>query len=247
MDLGCVYRERRYSAMKQFAVFGLGVFGVSVARNLMKEGMEVIAIDDNEENIEAIKNDVTEAAILDSTKEEALRAVDIGRVDCAVVCMGENMEASILTSLLLKKLEVPRIVARANSEGHRQILTLIGVQELVSPEEEMGLRLARRLSTTRVLHHLDISEAHTISEVEVGESFVGKSIRELDLRARYGVNIVGLKKKIPVVTNEGENIYEEKYLDFPGPDDVIDEGDVLVMVGSERGIQDFERVIERGS
>jgi trk system potassium uptake protein TrkA len=98
-----------------------------------------------------------------------------------------------------------------------------------------------------VLHHLDISEAHTISEVEVGESFVGKSIRELDLRARYGVNIVGLKKKIPVVTNEGENIYEEKYLDFPGPDDVIDEGDVLVMVGSERGIQDVERVIERGS
>jgi trk system potassium uptake protein TrkA len=233
--------------MKQFAVFGLGVFGVSVARNLMKEGMEVIAIDDNEENIEAIKNDVTEAAILDSTKEEALRAVDIGRVDCAVVCMGENMEASILTSLLLKKLEVPRIVARANSEGHRQILTLIGVQELVSPEEEMGLRLARRLSTTRVLHHLDVSDTHTISEVEVGESFVGKSIRELNLRARYGVNIVGLKKRIPVVTNEGENVYEEKYIDFPEPDDVIDEGDVLVMVGSERGIQDVERVIERGS
>jgi trk system potassium uptake protein TrkA len=232
--------------MKQFAVFGLGVFGVSVARNLMKEGMEVIAIDDNEENVEAIKNDVTEAAILDSTKEEALRAVDVGRVDCAIVCIGENMEASILTSLLLKKLEVPRIIARANSLGHRQILALIGVDEIISPEEEMGVRLARRLSSTRVLHHLDISDSHTISEVEVGESFVGKSIRELNLRSRFGVNIVGLKKKIPAVTTEGENIFEEKYVDFPSPDDIIDDGDVLVMVGSERGIQDVERVIERG-
>jgi trk system potassium uptake protein TrkA len=109
------------------------------------------------------------------------------------------------------------------------------------------VRLARRLSSAHVLHHLDISDSHTISEVEVGEIFVGKSIRELNLRSRFGVNVVGLKKKIPVVTNEGENIFEEKYVDFPTPDDIIDEGDVLVMVGSERGIQDVERVIERGS
>jgi trk system potassium uptake protein TrkA len=232
--------------MRQFAVFGLGVFGVSVAKNLMKEGMEVIAIDDVESNIDAIKNDVTEAAILDSTQEEALRAIDIGRVDCAVVCIGENMEASILTSLLLKKLEVPKIIARANSQGHRQILTLIGVDEIISPEEEMGLRLARRLSSTHVLHHLDISENHTISELMVGESYIGRSIRDLNLRSRFGVNIVGIKKKIAAVTNEGENVFEERYVDFPAPDDIIDRGDVLVMVGSERGIQDVEREVERG-
>jgi trk system potassium uptake protein TrkA len=233
--------------MKQFAVFGLGVFGVSVARNLMKEGMEVIAVDDNEENVELIKNDVTEAAILDSTKEEALRAVDIGRVDCAVVCIGENMEASILTSLLLKKLEVPKIIARANSQGHRQILTLIGVDEVISPEEEMGLRIARRLSSTHILNHLDISEHHTISEVMVSEEFIGKSIRELNLRANFGVNVVGIKKKIPQVTDEGENIFVEKYVDFPTPEDIIEEEDVLVMVGSERSIGDMERHIERST
>jgi trk system potassium uptake protein TrkA len=233
--------------MKQFAVFGLGVFGVAVAKNLMMEGMEVIAIDDNEKNIEMIKNDVTEAAILDSTKEEALRAIDIGRVDCAIVCIGENMEASILTSLLLKKLEVPKIVARANSQGHRQILNLIGVDEIVSPEEEMGMRLARRVSSTRILHHLDITENHTISEVIVSQSFVGKTIRELDLRSRFGINIVGIKKKIPQVTDEGENVFEERYEDFPSPDDVIDEGDVLVMVGSDRAVMDVERLIERES
>jgi len=110
----------------------------------------------------------------------------------------------------------------------------------------MGLRLARRLSSTHVLHHLDVSEDHTISEVMVGESFVGRSIRDLNLRSRYGVNIVGIKKKIPMVTNEGENVFEEKYVDFPSPDDVIGEGDVLVMVGSERGIQEVERAVERG-
>jgi trk system potassium uptake protein TrkA len=233
--------------MKQFAVFGLGVFGVAVAKNLMMEGMEVIAIDDNEKNIEMIKNDVTEAAILDSTKEEALRAIDIGRVDCAIVCIGENMEASILTSLLLKKFEVPKIVARANSQDHRQILNLIGVDEIISPEEEMGLRIARRLSSTHILHHLDISENHTISEVIVSSSFVGKSIRDLNLRSKFGVNIVGIKKKIARVTDEGQNVFEEKYVDFPSPDDVIDMGDVLVMVGSERAVLEVERLVERES
>jgi trk system potassium uptake protein TrkA len=231
--------------MRQFAIFGLGVFGVSVAKNLMKEGMEVIAIDNNDRNIELIKNDVTEAVILDSTKEEALRAIDIGRVDCAVLCIGEDMEASILTALLLRKLEVPKIIARSNSPGHRQILSLIGVNEIISPEEEMGMRLARRLSSTHILHHLDISEEHTIAEVIVGKILIGKSIRDLNLRSRFGVNIVGIKKKVPQVTEDGENIFMEKYVDFPAPDDVVEEGDVLVMVGSERAIQDIERFIER--
>ena len=232
--------------MKQFAVFGLGVFGESVAKNLMKEGMEVIVVDTDERRIETIKNDVTEAAIMDSTKEEALLAIDISRVDCAIVCIGDNMEASILTSLLLKKLEVPKIIARANSEAHRQILSLIGVDEIISPEEEMVLRLARRLSSAHILHHLDISEEHTIAEVLINDNFVGKTLRELNLRSRFGVNVVGIKKKIPHVTENGENVFIEKYVDFPSPDDVFEEGDVLVMVGSERAISEVEKFIERG-
>ena len=231
--------------MKQFAVFGLGVFGQSVARNLMKEGMEVLAIDNHESNVEAIKNAVTQAVILDTTREDALVAVDIGKVDCAIVCIGDDMEASILTALLLKKLEVPRILARASSPAHRQILSLIGVDEVVSPEEEMGMRLARRLSSTHILHHLDISEDHTIAEVIVGEGFVGRSLRDMNLRSRFGVNVVGIKKKVPHVTQTGENIFLEKYIDFPSPEDTFDEGDVLVMVGSERSISDVERFIER--
>jgi len=231
--------------MRQFAVFGLGVFGISVAKNLMAEGMEVIVVDKNEQGIETIKNEVTQAAVLDSTKEEALRAVDIGRIDCAVVAIGDDMEASILTALLLKKLEVPKIIARANSQAHRQILSLIGVDEIISPEDEMGLRLARRLSSTHILHHLDISEEHTIAEVVVAESFVGSTIREMNLRSRFGVNIVGIKKRIPHVTEDGQNVYIEKYVDFPSPDDVFEEGDVLVMVGSERAVTDVEKYVER--
>lgn len=231
--------------MQQFAVFGLGAFGFSVARNLMREGMEVIAVDADEDNVELIKNEVTRAAVLDSTKEEALRAIDISRIDCAIVCIGADLEASILTSLMLKKLEVPRIVARANTQDHRQILALIGVDEIIMPEEEMGLRLARRLSSTHILHHMDISEEHTIAEILVPGSYVGRDLRELKLRSRYGVNIVGIKKKIPRVSEQGENLYEEQYNDFPDPDDMIDAGDVLVMVGSERAITELERDVER--
>jgi len=231
--------------MKQFAVIGLGVFGTSIAQNLMKEGMEVIAIDTAEQNIEAIKNNVTQAAILDSTKEEALQAIDIGKIDCAIIAIGEDMESSVMTALLLKKFEVPRIIARANSEAHRKILTLIGVDEIVSPEEDMGIRLARRLSSTHILHHLDISEEHTIAEIIVGESFIGKTIRDLNLRSRFGVNIVGIKKKISHVTDMGENVFVENYVDFPSPDDVIEGEDVLVMVGSERAILELERYVER--
>ncbi len=231
--------------MRQFAVFGLGVFGISVAKNLMAEGMEVIVVDKNEPGIETIKNEVTQAAVLDSTKEEALRAVDNGRIDCAIVAIGDDMEASILTALLLKKLEVPKIIARANSQAHRQILSLIGVDEIISPEDEMGLRLARRLSSTHILHHLDISEEHTIAEVVVADSFVGSTIRELNLRSRFGVNIVGIKKRIPHVTEDGQNVYIEKYVDFPSPDDVFEEGDVLVMVGSERAVTEVEKYVER--
>ena len=231
--------------MRQFAVIGLGVCGKSIARNLMKEGMEVIAIDTSEQNIEAIKNNVTQAAILDSTKEEALQAIDIEKIDCAIIAIGEDMEASVMTALLLKKMDIPRIIARANSEAHRKILSLIGVDEIVSPEEDMGIRLARRLSSTHILHHLDISEEHTIAEIIVGESFIGKTIRDLNLRSRFGVNIVGIKKKISHVTDLGENVFVEKYVDFPSPDDVIEVEDVLVMVGSERAISELERYIER--
>jgi len=231
--------------MKQFAVFGLGVFGISVAKNLMAEGMEVIVVDKNEQGIETIKNEVTQAAVLNSTQEEALRAIDIGRIDCAIIAIGDDMEASILTALLLKKLEVPKIIARANSPAHRQILSLIGVDEIISPEDEMGLRLARRLSSTHILHHLDISEEHTVAEVVVADSFVGRTIREMNLRSRFGVNIVGIKKRIPHVTEDGRNVFIEKYIDFPSPDDVFEEGDVLVMVGSERAITEVEKFVER--
>jgi trk system potassium uptake protein TrkA len=231
--------------MKQFAVFGLGVFGISIAKNLMKEGMEVAVFDKDIKNIEAIKNDVTQAAVLDSSNEEALHAIDIGRVDCAIVAIGDDMESSILTALFLKKCEVPKIIARANTQAHRQVLSLIGVDEIISPEEEMGMRLARRLSSANILHHLDISEEHTIVEMIVDERFIGKTIREMNLRSKYGVNIVGIKKKIPDVTETGENVFIEKYIDFPSPDDVFEENDVLVMVGTERAVSEVEKYIER--
>ncbi len=229
--------------MKQFAVIGLGAFGYSLAISLMEEGGEVIAIDKDPKIVESIKDRVTIALVMDSTSEEGLVAAGVKDVDCAVVCIGVDMAASILTTLLLKKLGVPKIISRANTELHAEILNLIGVNEVILPEVETGKRLARRLQAGHILNYIELSEDHILAEIKATNRIVGKTIRELDLRARFNVNIVAVKKRIPHVTESGENVFIEKIQDVPKPEDTIDEGDVLVVVGSVKDVESLKRFI----
>ena len=170
---------------QQFAVVGLGTFGRSVALNLAHSGQAVLAVDRNEEEVAALAGELDAVVCVDATDEATLREIGVDRMACVVVAIGaESMEASILVTALLRQLGVPRIVARALTELHARVLHAVGAHEVVSPEAEMGLRLARRLAEPNVIARLELGTDAELAELAAPQSFVGKSLVELDVRRR---------------------------------------------------------------
>jgi trk system potassium uptake protein TrkA len=225
--------------MRNIAVIGLGGFGSSVARELTEKGVEVLAIDRNREPVEAIKDSVAHAATLDSTDENALRAVGIKNVDVAVVCIGEDIEANLLTTILLKKIGVHRIWTRALSHLQQEILKMLEVDNIINLEKEMGGFVATSLASANITRHIPLAKDHSIIEVQVPVEFVGKTLRALDPRNKFGVNIVAIKKMSPAINEQGERILEESIEDVPKPDDILEENDRLLIVGSNRNVERF--------
>jgi trk system potassium uptake protein TrkA len=212
---------------KSFAVIGLGRFGSSVARSLFEMGYEVMGIDENEDRINEHLHYVTHAVQADTTDEAALREIGIRNFDCVVVAIGADIQASILTVLILKEMGVNKIVAKAQNERHGQVLIKVGADRVVFPERDMGVRVAHNLISANVLDFIELAEDYSVAEVVVSDKMVGKTIRQLDVRARYGVNVIAIK------SNGHFNI-------APRPDEMIREGDVLVVIGHNRDLQEFE-------
>jgi trk system potassium uptake protein TrkA len=225
--------------MRQIAVIGLGVFGSTVAKSLANKGVEVIAIDSNKEKVEMIKNYVAVAVALDSTDEKALRAVGLEEVDVAVVCIGESVEAGLLTTALLKKIGVRKIFARAMTKLQEGILKTMEVDDILIPEEEMGEMLANSLVTTNIEKHIPLATGHSMVEMAIPKSLAGKTILQIDARKKFGVNIVAVKKKVPEITDSGERTFKEVINDVPSPDDRLEENDVLIVVGMDKNIKEF--------
>ena len=175
---------------KQYLVFGLGRFGTSVARTLCKLGQEVMAVDRLEEPVKDIAAEVTQAAQLDATDENALKSLGITNFDAAVVSIGQNTRDSILVCVLLKELGIPYLIAKANDDLHAKVLQKIGVDRVVFPEREMGTRLARSIVTPGVLDLMELSEDYQIIEALPPKDWEGKTLRELNARKRYGVNVL---------------------------------------------------------
>jgi len=203
----------------------------------MEQGAEVLAADHRPELVEKIKDKVTQAVCVDSTSEEALERLGVRDFDCAVVCMGSDMEASVLTTLLLKKLGIPQLIARASTGSHAQILKLIGAGEVLEPEREGAERLVNRLTASHVLSYITLAEDHILAEISRTPSLIGKTIKELNFRARFKVNIVAMKRLTPEITSEGLNAFRQTNDDVPGPDTIIEEGDILVVVGKARNVE----------
>lgn len=222
--------------MRQFAVIGLGNFGTSVALTLMAKGCQVIAIDNNEEKVQEISDKVTHAIKADSSEEKVLRALDIKGVDAAIVSVGQNMEASIMISLLLRELGVKMIVTKAVSALHGKVLRKIGVDRVIFPERDMGAKVAESLVSPNIYEYIELSPDYSIVELVAPKIFVGHNLKDLDVRKKYKITIIAIKRKTPELTETGETEFKEEVNVTPLPDDEIEKGDVLVMVGADKDI-----------
>ncbi|MFC1714932.1 potassium channel family protein [Candidatus Poribacteria bacterium] len=227
------------------AVIGLGRFGISLALSLAERGVEVIAIDKDREAVDAVKDKVSLAVILDSENEEALRAQGVDRVDVAVSSIGEDsFRSNVLTTILLKKMGVKTVISRSFEHIDREILENIGADRVISPEVESGVRLARSLTASSVIDHisLDENEEHSMAQIEAPRRFWGKKIVDLKTPTRYGVNIVLIKHVAEETDKKGETIAKEKVNPVPRADDVINEGDVLWIVGRTEDVDNISQL-----
>jgi trk system potassium uptake protein TrkA len=201
---------------RQFAVIGLGRFGYSVAETLVKKGCEVLAI----------------------TDERALKAVSTQNVDVAVVSIGENIEASILIVQTLKEMGIKSIIAKAVTHTHGKILTNLGVNEVIYPERDAAVRLAHRLVSPKVLEYLELAPGHSIEEVTVPDKLSGLSLQEAKIRELYRLNVIGIKKKVTRMV-KGRMVKDEVFNFTPSQEDVVEKGDVLVVIGKEEDLDRF--------
>lgn len=226
--------------MLQYAVIGIGTLGKALINRLMsKPSIEVLAIDSDINEVEAIKNSVTQAIRLDSTQKEALESIEINKFDAVIVTIGEDMMTSILTSLILKELNVKNIIARYSDEKHKAILSMIGVNRLVSPEETMGIHIAEQLEVGDSLLLYDLTEYHSIVELPVHSALAGKSLKELDLRKKYKINVVAIKKESISILGEKKTTVDCT----PDPDESLVEGDILVIAGHDKDIEKLNKRI----
>jgi trk system potassium uptake protein TrkA len=226
---------------KVFAVFGLGAFGMEVCRGLIEKGGKVIAFDHRPQPIEKIKDLVTQVMALDSTDEDALRSAPLENVDVAIVAIGDDVEASILTTALLKNIGVPYIVARAVTDIHMRVLRQIGANEVINLEIEEGRRVASRLLTAEVLETIPVTEDYSIVELYVPETMVGKSLERLNLRREYLVNVIAIERFKTTVDEEGNPVKEERVI-LPLKDDVLLSDDILIVVGRNSDLDAFREV-----
>jgi trk system potassium uptake protein TrkA len=203
---------------KQFVVIGCGRFGTSVAHKLTELDCEVMVIDQNEEIIQNLSNVVTHAVQADATDENALKSLGIRNFDVAIVTIGGDIQASILVTLIVKELGVKHIVAKAQNDLHAKVLYRIGADRIVFPERDMGARVAKNLVSENILDYIELSPDYSIVEVVALKDWVGKSLKELNFRAQYGINVMAIKNGLNL------NIAVKA-------DEKIKHGDILVVIG----------------
>ncbi len=215
---------------KEFAVIGLGRFGGSICRTLAEQGIEVMAIDINEDRVNDYSMIASHAVVGDSTDEKVLKELGIRNFDHVVVAIGDNIQASILTTIILKEHGVQNITVKAQNDYHEKVLVKIGADHVVHPERDMGKRIANNMISNSVLDYLELSDEHSIVEIVASEKIDGHSILNLDIRAKYGINIVAIKRKNEIIVS-------------PQANEIINEKDILIVIGADVDINRFEKKV----
>jgi len=225
--------------MKRFLVVGLGRFGVSLAETLFAEGAEVIAVDERASKVEDIKDRVTHAVQLDGTDFDALKSVGAEGVDAAIIAIGENLEASVVTTVILKELGLKEIIVRAYTEREKRILRLVGASRVIFVEQEMGRRFGKTYSQDAILDYVELSPSHSIVQWEAPEVLLGTSVAELGVNTgQGGIHLFAIKKE---GSASGFSWGKEKeHLQFdPPPDYTLEKDDILVLCGKNKELTRF--------
>jgi trk system potassium uptake protein TrkA len=220
--------------MDKCIIVGLGFFGYNLALKLMEKGAEVVAVDSNMELVNEIQDKVTYAMCLDSTDEKALESLGLKEFDAGIVCIGEDFEANLLTAVLLKNGGVKKVIARASEPIHMKILKAVGIDEVISPGLEAAEKLAFNLLHRNLLDMIHIDDKNSVAKLTAPPAFVGKSIGTLNLRAKYGLNVIAINRLRD--TGDGR---EETVQSNPGADTVIQAKDVLLVIGDPRSLEDL--------
>jgi trk system potassium uptake protein len=215
---------------KEFVVIGLGRFGGSIAKELIHQGADVMVIDSSADRVDEFAHIATQAIVADTTDEAVIKSLGLWNYEHIIVAIGENIQASILTTLILKESGVPKITVKAQNDYHEKVLRKIGADFVVHPERDMGIRIANNMMSNNVLDYLELSDEHSIMEIRVNEKLADHTIIELDIRAKYGINIVGIKR--------GENIIVS-----PPANEMIENGDILLVIGADVDINRFVKKV----
>jgi len=212
---------------KQFVVIGLGRFGTSVAETLYKLGHDVLAVDANEERVHNIAESVTHAVQADVTDEENLRSLGISNFDVAVIGIGVDMQDSIMITLLAKEIGVKYVIAKANTELHAKILYKIGADKVVFPERDTGVRVANDIVGSNILDYIELSSEYSLAEIMATEEWYDKTLGQLNMRAKYGINVVAIKRQddIDIAPNSEYKIIK---------------GDIIVAIGKYKSLNKLE-------
>ncbi|KQL36326.1 potassium uptake system protein [Bacillus sp. FJAT-25509] len=212
--------------INQYAVIGLGRFGTSLVKTLLNSGNEVLVIDLNEEVINEFADIATHAVVADATNNEALKAIGIGNFDTVIVAIGDDMQSSILATLVLKELGIQKIVVKALDKRHGEVLKKIGADWVIYPEKDMGARVAHQLMSPNVLNFIELAKNYSIEEIKIPSWMVGKNLKELNIRVKYNLTVIAIKSKDIV------NI-------SPSPEEKLLEGDILVVIGENKELHRF--------
>ncbi|MGG1312158.1 potassium channel family protein [Cohnella laeviribosi] len=214
----------------QFVIIGLGRFGSSLGRELVELGVEVLGVDRDEEKVQEMSHILTHTVVADATEEESLRSIGVRNFDCGVVAIGDDIQASILATILLKEFGVKQVVAKAVSDLHGRVLERLGVDRIIYPERDMGIRVAHQLVSPNLLDYIELSPTYTIAELTVPECLTGKSLAQVNPRGKYGCSVVAINKPQGIVI-------------APTADDRLEKKDVLVVIGTNEQIEEFQAAI----
>ncbi|SHK23038.1 trk system potassium uptake protein TrkA [Hathewaya proteolytica DSM 3090] len=216
---------------KQYVVIGLGRFGTSIAETLYQLGNDVLVIDHDDERIQLVANNVTHAIQADATDEIALREVGLRNFDVGIVSIGSDIQASIMATILLKELGLKMVVTKATNSMHAKVLTKVGADKVIFPEKDMGIRVAHGLAYSNVLEYIELSPKHSLAEFRCPRDWWGRTLKEINVRIIYGINVIAIKRDDEVDV-------------APSANEVLNEDDVIVAIGSIEDLTKFENNIK---